>query len=256
MSTVFADYSRYYDLLYADKDYAAEAAYVAALLRDCRPGTRSVVEFGSGTGRHGALLAQAGFDVVGVERSQAMLAQSQARGATSQPGSFRAVEGDVRTHCVPGTFDAVISLFHVVSYQTTNDDVLAMFRNAARHLMNGGLFLFDVWYGPAVLTLRPDTRVKRMADGKIRVTRIAQPELLADSNCVHVKYDVFIEETATGAIRQLSEEHHMRYFTTPEMHWLASLTGFQILLTHEWLTRRDPSSQTWGACYVLKKVAT
>jgi SAM-dependent methyltransferase len=256
MSAVFADYSRYYDLLYADKDYAAEAEYVAALLRECRPRTRTIVEFGSGTGRHGGLLAQAGFDVVGIERSLAMLALSQARRPAGAAGSFRAVEGDVRTCHVPGTFDAVISLFHVVSYQAKNEDVLAMFRNAARHLASDGLFLFDVWYGPAVLTLRTETRVKRMTDSRIRVTRIAEPQLLADRNCVDVKYDVFIEELADGTIRQLSEQHRLRYFTTPEIQWLADLSGFQIALAHEWLTRREPSTNSWGVCYVLRRVAS
>jgi hypothetical protein len=34
---VFADYARYYDLLYRDKDYAAEAEYVAGLIRKFHP---------------------------------------------------------------------------------------------------------------------------------------------------------------------------------------------------------------------------
>lgn len=255
MSTVFADYSRYYDLLYADKDYAAEADYVTSRLRQHRPALRTLVEFGSGTGRHGRLLARAGFEVVGVERSPTMLARSNADAGAVTPGSFRAVEGDVRHQRVAGTFDGVVSLFHVVSYQTTNDDVLAMFRNAARHLGDGGLFLFDVWYGPAVLTLQPETRVKRIADAQVRVTRIAEPRLLADRNCVEVKYEVFVEELSTGAIRMLTEQHRMRYFTTPEIGWLADLAGFRVLQAEEWLTRREPSPDTWGVCYILQKVA-
>src|SRR5438105_2725348 len=164
MSEVFADYSRYYDLLYADKDYQAEAHYVAGKLREHRPTLGKILEFGSGTGRHGRLLARAGFDVVGIERSSAMLEQSAQVAAAEGPiaaGSFTGVQGDVRSRIVPGKFDAAIALFHVVSYQTGNDDVSALFHNAARHLTGAGLFLFDVWYGPAVLTLTPQTRIKR-----------------------------------------------------------------------------------------------
>jgi SAM-dependent methyltransferase len=259
MSEVFSEYSNYYDLLYADKDYQGEANYVACKLREHRPGIRSVLEFGSGTGRHGRLLARAGFDVMGLERSALMLTQGFAvasREGPVSPGAFSAVEGDVRLTIVPGAFEAVVSLFHVASYQTANQDVLALFRNAARHLTSDGLFMFDVWYGPAVLTMRPETRVKRIANDQIRVTRIAEPRLLADSNCVEVNYEVFIEELPTGGIKRLQETHLMRYFTTPEITCLAEFTGFGVVEAEEWMTRKSPSTSTWGVCYLLRRNAS
>ena len=54
---VFQRYSAYYDLLYRDKNYAMEAEYVARILRDAASNAKSLLEFGSGTGRHGRLLA-------------------------------------------------------------------------------------------------------------------------------------------------------------------------------------------------------
>ena len=51
-SSVFSSYARYYDLLYRDKDYAAEAEYVASLIRKFHPAARSIIELGSGTGIH------------------------------------------------------------------------------------------------------------------------------------------------------------------------------------------------------------
>jgi SAM-dependent methyltransferase len=247
MNDIFGYYAQYYDLLYADKDYQAEADYVAGQLRRCQPGVQRVVEFGCGTGRHARLLTAAGYAVTGIERSATMLAQCH------RAESFAAVEGDVRTTRVLGDFDAVIALFHVVSYQTTNDDVLALFRNAARHLHRHGLFLFDVWYGPAVLTLRPEVRVKRMASESLRVTRIAEPRLDEGANCVDVRYEMFVEELASGTIRTFTEAHRMRYFSTPEVGWLADLAGFHVLHAEEWLTGCAPSTQTWGVAYLLRK---
>jgi SAM-dependent methyltransferase len=72
----FRQYSAYYDLLYAEKDYAAEADYVAAALRRADPGVRRILELGSGTGRHGRLLSARGFEVEGVERRGRGAAQS------------------------------------------------------------------------------------------------------------------------------------------------------------------------------------
>ena len=52
----FAKYALCYDLLYRDKDYAAEAGYVGRMIRSATPAARSVLEFGCGTGRHARLL--------------------------------------------------------------------------------------------------------------------------------------------------------------------------------------------------------
>ena len=46
-ATVFADYARYYDLLYQDKDYAAEADYVASLIQQYHQAAQSILELGS-----------------------------------------------------------------------------------------------------------------------------------------------------------------------------------------------------------------
>ena len=192
---VFQRYSEYYDLLYRDKDYEAEADYVARTLRSVSSQARQLLEFGSGTGRHGRLLAGRGFDVFGIERSESMVAEAlrTAHSSSHISGSFDCKKGDIKTVELDRVFDAVISLFHVVSYQTSNLDLVATFGNAARHLSAGGIFLFDVWHGPAVLRERPSVRVKRMEDENIRLTRIAEPELDVNAGVVTVNYTVLAE---------------------------------------------------------------
>ena len=71
MTDPFEASSRYYDLLYQEKDSAAEAAYVDALLQRHGISGPELLEFGSGTGRHGCLLTKRGYRVRGLERSAA-----------------------------------------------------------------------------------------------------------------------------------------------------------------------------------------
>ena len=201
---VFQRYSRYYDLLYRDKDYDAEADYVARTLRSADPTARKLLEFGSGTGRHGRLLARRGFDVFGVERSESMVAA--ARGAPPLPsqsggGSFDCVKGDIKTIELDCVFDSVVSLFHVVSYQTRNSDLLDTFANAARYLNSGGVFFFDVWHGPAVLNERPSVRVKRVEDENTHLTRIAEPELDVNAGVVTYATPCSPSQKSTAASR-------------------------------------------------------
>jgi SAM-dependent methyltransferase len=252
----FQKYSAFYDLLYRDKDYVAEADFVARMIRRETPDARSILELGSGTGRHGHLLAALGFKVHGIEQSAEMA--SIARAAEFGPssataGSFTCEIGDICTAKVGITFDAVIALFHVMSYQTTDEALRAAFQVAADHLCPGGLFLFDVWHGPAVLAQRPSERVKEMEDDRYRVRRTARPELDASSNTVKVVYHMSCEDRCSGERSSFSEEHRMRYVFPTEVELLAKNCGLRCLRTEEFLTGREPSPSTWGVFYLLQR---
>ena len=60
---VFDAYSRYYDLLYQDKDYDGEVDYIDSLLRKYKTPGNDLLEFGSGTGKHGRLLIEKGYNI-------------------------------------------------------------------------------------------------------------------------------------------------------------------------------------------------
>lgn len=243
----FDAYGRYYDLLYRDKDYAAEVAYVDALLRRHGIQGRDLLEFGSGTGRHGRLLAGLGYRVTGIERSAEMVAR-----AAVAPG-FESRQGDIRTVRLDRRFDAVLSLFHVVSYQVPNADAQAVFARAAEHLAPGGLFIFDVWYSPAVYAQRPEVRIKRLSGDGIEATRLAEPVIHPNENRVDVNYTIIAHDTATGAFSTFSESHPMRHFSLPELDLLAEGAGFERLCAEAFLTGAEPGEDTWGLCVVLRK---
>jgi SAM-dependent methyltransferase len=256
MSGVFDAYARYYDLLYREKDYAAEAKYVAAHLRKHAPQARRVLELGCGTGAHAEHLARAGYAVHGVDQSESMLARAAARkaGLSAEIASRLSFErGDVRAVRTGVSCDAVISLFHVMSYQTTNADLQAAFSTAAAHLRPGGLFLFDFWYGPAVLAQRPEVRVKRLADDRIDVTRIAEPVMHPNENVVDVNYTVFIADKTSGATEVVRETHRMRYLFLPELELLRG-AAFQERATHAWMSSDALGLQSWSGIQVLERV--
>lgn len=249
MSLPFDLYTRYYDLLYRDKDYAGEAAYVATHLRRRAPQARRILELGCGTGGHAEQLARLGFEVHGIDLSDGMLARAEARRAALPPEIATRLSfapGDMRSVRVGARFDAVISLFHVISYQTTQADLVTAYDTAAAHLLPGGVFLHDHWYGPAVLMQQPGVRVRRLADERIRVTRIAEPVLHAQRNVCDVNYTLFIEAVASGTLHQLQETHPMRFLFTPE---LAALEAgrWQAAESLGWMAATPPDETTWAA---------
>ena len=246
--SVFGAYSRYYDLLYKDKDYAGEAAYVRSLIQRHHAKAESLLDLGCGTGRHALLLAEAGYRVTGVDRSAEMLVAAKAQTCAGTPPQF--LQGDVRSAHLGQEFDVVVSLFHVMSYQATNEDLRAAFSTAKEHLKPGGVFIFDSWYGPTVLTERPSVRTRRLEDEHTLVTRTAEPKSYPNTNTVDVNYKMHVLDKQTGKEEELRETHTMRYLFLPEVQMLLEATGFRLLDSHEFSTNRPLGFDTWTSVFV------
>ena len=247
MASNFSLYSKYYDLLYADKDYPAEAGYVTGLLKQHASSAKTILEFGSGTGRHGRELMNNGnYEVYGLERSETMVAEAKRNG-------FPCEVADITSFELNRKFDAVVSLFHVISYITGNEDLIRCFENAHRHLNGGGVFIFDAWYSPAVFYQKAVPRVKKMEDKEVLVTRIAEPVEHVNENVIDVRYTVYGKDKNTGEVSELFESHPMRHFSLPEVGLLARHCGFRVLKAEEFLTGKNPGTDTWGVCFILMK---
>jgi SAM-dependent methyltransferase len=207
----------------------------------------TLLELGCGTGKHAEQMARLGYVVHGIDSSAAMVDLARRRVASEPGARLRFDAGDVRSARLGSQFDAIISLFHVASYQSTNQDLAAMFATAQAHLGPGGIFVFDFWYGPGVLTEPPAVRVKRLEDEVIRVTRIAEPDLRPNENIVDVNFTVLVTHKHTQAVSELRETHRMRYLFLPELQWLLQGAGMEMLQAEGWMSSAELGCGTWQA---------
>jgi SAM-dependent methyltransferase len=133
------DVARTYDQTVADM-FAAEIVdtTVDCLVELAEGGP--VLEFAVGTGRLAVPLAARGVQVTGIDVSADMLAELRAK-----PGAetISTVEGDMATTRVEGEFSLVYLVFNTISNVTTQDEQIACFENAARHLHAGGRFVIE-----------------------------------------------------------------------------------------------------------------
>lgn len=252
---VFSSYAEYYDILYNEKKHFSEVLYIKDLLKRYASDSQSILELGCGTGIHASLLAKLGYSIHGVDSSNNMLKHAYKRKSElpckiSSRLSFS--QGDIRDIRFNRKFDAIISIFHVINYLTANKDLQETLHTVADHLKPGGIFIFDSWYGPAVLSNPPTVRIKRFENDKISIVRISEPVLYFDENIVDVKYQLFIRHKKTGAVKEINEIHRMRYLFKPEIKMLCKKFGLTLIDHHEWLTKNEPGIETWGVCFILK----
>lgn len=248
--SVFNDYSRYYNLLYKDKPYKQEVDFVDKLIRRNYNGVpKSLLDLGCGTGRHDLIFAEVGYDVTGVDMSEQMVSIAKQNSKDALKGAeFQT--GDIRSVRLNKQFDVVVSLFHVFCYQVTNEDLRKAFETVKVHLKKGGLFVFDFWYGPAVLTDRPSVRDKKLEDDSISINRNTIPVMHANENVVDVNFTVDIVTKHDNSTSHIRELHRMRYLFIPELLHLASLHGFKVVEYKEWMTGKELDYNTWNGYMV------
>lgn len=101
-------------------------------------GDGPVLEFGVGTGRLAVPLAERGHEVVGVDISPEMLAK-----LTEKTSAVTVVEADMTTVSLERSFSLVYIAFNSIFVLESQQDQVALFRNAAAHLRSGGRFVLE-----------------------------------------------------------------------------------------------------------------
>lgn len=245
-------YSKYYDLLYSDKDYSGEVEYIVALIKEDSSKHKTILDMGCGTGKHAELLCDFGYKVHGIDLSIDMLKIAKDR-RVGKEKNLTFSHSNIQELNLDEDFDIVTSLFHVMGYQNTNKELVRAFEVAYNHLKKDGLFIFDFWYGPAVLIDLPTTRVKRLKNKEIKVTRIAEPSLHPQENLVDVNYDIFLEDNNLKHIFEKKEQHTVRYFFDTELELICNQVGLHIEKKYLWMSNKCPSSKSWNVVWVLKK---
>ena len=181
-----------------------------------------VLEFAIGTGRVALPLARRGVDVTGIELSPDMLAAlRQAPGGRD----IEAVEGDMTTTRVGGEFSLVYLVFNTITNLTTQDEQVACFENATRHLAPGGRFVIENGV-PALRSLPPGAvgRPFAVTDDYIGVDDFIDRTHLQISRSRH------FHRSTDGTFREFTAP--FRYVWPSELDLMARIAG--LTLEHRW----------------------
>jgi SAM-dependent methyltransferase len=102
-----------------------------------------LLDVGCGTGTMAFLLAKEGWNVVGTDASEGMIAEAR-RKAEGSGGRVRFEAGDLRGLALEGQFSIAVSFYDVFNHLRSTADLGSTFRVLHSLLLPGGLLIFDV----------------------------------------------------------------------------------------------------------------
>ena len=211
-----------------------------------------ILELACGTGRVAFPLAEDGFNVVGVDRSRAMLAVAESKHRAADPAvasRLEFVEADMRDVQLGRTFRLVIIAFRSFAHLLTVDDQRRCLENVHLHLDRGGLLALNVFDPRLDLCMPNDSASYPQSRGRANLAETAtyvDLEAIARVNdpVLQVMTETWrlTERTEAGAVlREEVEELVIRWTYRYELHHLLELSGFEDVTEYSDFTRSPPT---------------
>jgi SAM-dependent methyltransferase len=248
---IFKNYAKYYDEFYADKNYESEVAHIVEISRENGVLNGEILDIGCGSGSHAYHFINSGYRYTGIDLSEDMILEARKKLKNhSKIASFEVA--DARHFNLGKKFELITALFHVASYQTTNEDLENFFGSIAKHLKKNGIAIFDCWNGPGVLRNLPETRVKEFEKNGHKIWRIAKPSIFPNENVVEIEYQILDSSSKKEeSLKFTNETHRMRYLFCPELNKLLKENNLKIINTSAW-QQKELKLDDWHAFYVIK----
>lgn len=236
---MFSASAELYDLIYSGfKDYRAETAQLAALIRAAHPAARRILDVACGTAEHARLLTeQYGFAVDGLDLDPAFV-----RIARRKLPAATVYEADMSAFELPERYDVILCLFSSIGYLKTLDAVRSALGRFRLHLADGGIVIVEPWFAPAALI--PGRIMVSTAEARgLTVCRMSWAQIEGRLSRLHFEYLI---GRPTG-IERASEVHELGLFTVEEMQQCFQGAGLDATY--------DPQGPSGRGLYVARVVA-
>lgn len=241
-----------YDRWTAENDYAGWAEHLRRTFGELGPGAR-LLDVCCGTGRLTALMQRQGYDVTGVDRSAAMLAEAAGALRPGTPLHRADLAGSPRAEELPPPFrggghDAAVCTFDSVNYFTGDGELRALLGLVAGALRPGGLFVFDVNTRQKLEKVFADSHYGDDLGDFAYVWRNRY-----DPSTRTIRFLITLFTRDGEHYLRGEEEHRQRWFTHEEITAAARAAGFSVRSVTDDYSDRPATPESLRETWVLRR---
>lgn len=241
----YGDFAYIYDYLTDDVEYAKRAEYVEKLIR--RHGIENselLCDLGCGTGSICEILSRRGFDVIGVDNSDAMLSVAAEK---NNDGKILYLNQDMTEFELFGTVDVFTCLLDSINYITNEELLKNMFALVNNYLNPEGIFIFDINSRYKFEEILADNTYVYEKD-KIFYTW----ENYYEDEILDFYLNFFVKDGKT--YRRMSEHHVQKYYSVDKIRELCEQNSLQICGIYDDLTFNSITDDSERIFFVVKKL--
>lgn len=207
-----------------------------------------VLDLGCGTGTLTELLAQAGYDMIGVDCSADMLELAMEKRQRSGHEILYLLQ-DMRQLELYSTVGTVISVCDSLNYLLTEEDLHTVFRLVENYLFPGGIFIFDFNTVYKYAEVIGDTTI---AENREECSFIWENYYHAEKQINEYEITVFVKEPGER-YRKFTETHYQRGYTVEQMERLVKTAGLDLVTVLDADTHEPVTAQSERVYMVARK---
>jgi SAM-dependent methyltransferase len=223
--------------------------YLQAVLKRFRFRRKRVLDLACGTGTMAVALAQEGYQVVGVDRSAAMLREARKK-AQKSGVDVVFLKQDMRKLALKEPVDLVTCFFDSINYLLSYQGLVTTFEKVRRALRPGGLFVFDMNTATG-LAAHWDYHKEGRDLGDVAI--IGDNSYDPQKRLGTIRITVF-KKVPGGKVHQLFEKfteiHTERAYSRSEVKTALREGGLKLLACYDCMTFRRPGKRAGRILYV------
>lgn len=224
----YGQFSNVYDLFMDNIPYEEWAEGIEIILKENSIDDGLVLDLGCGTGTLTELLAKKGYDMIGVDASEDMLAE--AIGKKPDGLDILYLNQDITDFELYGTVRAVVSTCDSLNYVLEDENLINVFKLVNNYLEPDGVFIFDM--------NAPEKYENVLADNVFAENRddasfIWENSYDAESHVNEYALTLYLEDADTGLYERIEEFHYQRAYSRDEIKDILDKAGLEIIKTTE-----------------------
>ena len=244
----YGEFARVYDIFQDNVDYDGWAGYLKDTLREYGISDGLILELGCGTGTMTELLAASGYDMIGVDNSEEMLAEAMQKRETSGHDILYLLQ-DMQEFELYGTVRAVISVCDSLNYLTEEQDLEHVFELVNNYLDPGGLFIFDM---NTVYKYQEMIGDSTIAENREEGSFIWENTYDEESGINEYALTLFLPDT-DGRYEKVEEVHYQRAYPLEQIKTLLQSSGLKLLAVYDAYTREAPRADSGRLTFIAKE---
>ncbi len=138
----YSVFAHFYDRIMEGVSYQSWLDYIEDILERMKVRPHRVLDLACGTGNLSLLMADRGYQVIGIDLSAEMLKEAEKKVADRQNIKFQ--QGDMRSFSLSTPVELVVSFYDAINYILREEELNRVFAAVNRALKPGGIFIFDV----------------------------------------------------------------------------------------------------------------
>lgn len=231
----YTGFASVYDLFMDNIPYEEWCDYLTGLLKEQGVEDGLVLDLGCGTGTLTRLLADRGYDMIGVDVADEMLGIAMEQEAEDPKGILYLLQ-DMREFELYGTVRAVVSICDSMNYIMEYEDLVQVLRLANNYLDPGGVFIFDL---NTIYKYRDTMGETTIAENREEGSFIWENFYDAEEQVNEYDLTLFIREE-DGRFQKYEETHYQRAYDLEEVAQAVREAGMELVAMYDAFTKDAP----------------